>query len=246
MQVDPNGILLVDKPKGPTSHDIVDAVRRQFHIKSVGHCGTLDPMATGLLVLLLGKATKLSERLMGEDKEYEGTLTLGITTDSQDAEGTIVTQKDMPPLKEADIHAAFESFKGDLLQVPPMVSAKKIAGVPLYKLARKGKEVERKARLVHIYRIEILRIALPEVDFRLLCTKGTYVRTICHDLGGKLGYGGHLSKLRRLSSGQFYLEEAHPLGIIISWNHHQLQQNLIPLPQLSLPLSPLYLKTSKK
>lgn len=227
MQTDPTGILLVDKPKGPTSHDIVDVVRRHFRIKSTGHCGTLDPMATGLLVLLLGKATKLSERLMGEDKEYEGTLTLGIATDSQDAEGVTLAEKPVPTFTDDEIRAAFETFKGDHMQMPPMVSAKKIAGVPLYKLARKGKEVERKPRLVHIYRLDILRIALPEVDFRLLCTKGTYVRTICHDLGEKLGCGGHLSRLRRTASGQFRAEKSHPLTTIESWSRTELESKII-------------------
>jgi tRNA pseudouridine55 synthase len=227
MQPDPIGILLVDKPKGPTSHDIVHEVRKRFHVKSVGHCGTLDPMATGLLVLLLGKATKLSDRLMGEDKEYEGTLTLGVTTDSQDAQGEKLEEKPVPAFTEEEIRNAFQSFKGDLLQVPPMVSAKKIGGIPLYKLARKGEEVERKPRLVHIYRIDILRQALPEVDFRLVCTKGTYVRTICHDLGQKLNCGGHLSRLRRTGSGQFRVEKAYPLPEIEKWGHAELVKQLI-------------------
>ncbi|MBI4027819.1 MAG: tRNA pseudouridine(55) synthase TruB [Verrucomicrobia bacterium] len=227
MQPDPTGILLVDKPTGPTSHDVVDRVRRCFYVRSVGHCGTLDPMATGLLVLLLGKATKLSERLMGEDKEYEGTLKLGVATDSQDADGAIIAEKPVPPLTEPEIRAAFEGFKGDLLQTPPMVSAKKIAGVPLYKLARKGKEVERKPRLVHIYRFDVLRVGLPDVDFRLSCTKGTYVRTICHELGAKLGCGGHLSKLRRTASGRLRLENAYPLSMIEGWTRQELEANLI-------------------
>lgn len=227
MHPDPIGILLVDKPQGPTSHDIVDEIRKRFYIKSVGHCGTLDPMATGLLVLLIGKATKLSERLMGEDKEYEGTLTLGATTDSQDAQGEILSQTPVPPFTDEEIREAFESFKGDLLQTPPMVSAKKIAGVPLYKLARKGKEVERAPRLIHVYRIDLLRIALPEVDFKLLCTKGTYVRTICHDLGVKLGCGGHLSKLRRTASGSFRIENAAPLSDIKALTPSEFQRRLI-------------------
>ncbi len=227
MHPDPLGILLVDKPQGPTSHDVVNHIRRHFQIKSVGHCGTLDPMATGLLVLLLGKATKLSERLMGEDKEYQGTLTLGITTDSQDAEGVTLEEKPVPSFTEAEIRAALDHFKGDLLQTPPMFSAKKVAGVPLYKLARKGKEVERKPRLVHVYQLDIARIALPEIDFQLLSTKGTYVRTICHEIGQKLGCGGHLSRLRRTASGQFRLEKAHELSIIENWSHSELQRNLI-------------------
>lgn len=234
MLPDPIGILLVDKPKGPTSHDIVDRIRRHFRIRSVGHCGTLDPMATGLLVLLIGKATKLSERLMGEDKEYEATLTLGKSTDSQDAEGIILSEKPVPPISQDEIATAFASFKGDFLQMPPMVSAKKIAGVPLYKLARKGKEVERQPRLIHVYRLDILRVSLPEIDFHLLCTKGTYVRTICHDIGEKLGCGGHLSCLRRTASGQFRLENAYDLSTIENWTMSEFQKKLIhPLDLIS-------------
>jgi len=227
MQPDPIGILLVDKPSGPTSHDVVHRVRRHFRIKRVGHCGTLDPTATGLLVLLLGKATKLSERLMGEDKVYEGALTLGVTTDSHDAVGKILEQKPVPMLPDEEIRAAFDSFKGDLLQTPPMLSAKKVEGVPLYKFARRNQEVERRPQLIHVYRFDILRIGLPEVDFRLACTKGTYVRTICHDIGRKLGCGGHLSRLRRIASGDFRIEEACPLSTIEGWSHLELQDHLI-------------------
>lgn len=229
------GILLVDKPQGPTSHDMVDLVRRRFQIKRVGHCGTLDPMATGLLVLLVGKATKLSEKLTGEDKEYEGMLRLGIATDSQDADGQIIAEKPVPPLTEDAVRAAFGRFAGDVMQMPPMVSAKKIGGVPLYKLARKGKEVERKERLIHIYRFDVLNIHLPDVDFRLLCTKGTYVRTICHDLGAALGCGGHLARLRRIASGEFRVDRAHPAAEIDRWTREQLASRLI---------SPLDLKLS--
>lgn len=232
---DPTGILLADKPSGPTSHDIVDRIRRRFRLKRVGHCGTLDPRATGLLVLVIGRATKLSERLMGDDKEYEGTLHLGVTTDSQDADGKVLAENPVPPLTAAQIEEVFATFRGDLLQTPPMVSAKKIAGVPLYKLARKGKEVERKPRMIHVFRLDILRAAPPEVDFRLLCTKGTYVRTLCHDLGEKFGCGGHLSRLRRTASGRFHVEKAFALETIDAWTHPQLVQNLVDPLSLNLP-----------
>ncbi|MCC7519502.1 MAG: tRNA pseudouridine(55) synthase TruB [Verrucomicrobiae bacterium] len=236
MLPDPNGILLVDKPSGPTSHDIVDRVRRRFGLKRVGHCGTLDPRATGLLVLVIGKATKLSERLMGDDKEYEGTLKLGIATDSQDADGAVLAEKPVPLLTSAQIEGAFAGFRGDVLQTPPMVSAKKIAGVPLYKLARKGKEVERKPRLIHVFRFEILRAEPPEVDFRLLCTKGTYVRTLCHDLGEKLGCGGHLSRLRRIASGRFRIENARAMDDVEGWTRQQFAGNLVDPMTLNLPV----------
>jgi tRNA pseudouridine55 synthase len=235
MLPDPMGILLVDKPKGPTSHDMVDLLRHRFHIKRVGHCGTLDPMATGLLVLVVGRATKLSEKLTGEDKEYEGTLRLGKATDSQDAEGQVTSEKPVPPLTEAAIRETFARFTGDIMQTPPMVSAKKVGGVPLYKLARKGKEIERKARLIHVYRLEVLKIQLPDVEFRLFCTKGTYVRTICHDIGETVGCGGHLAQLRRTASGEFRIDKAHTVSEIESWNQEALMKHLI---------SPLDLKLS--
>src|SRR5437764_14815364 len=160
----PDGVLLVDKAEGMTSHDVVALVRRKLEIKKVGHCGTLDPIATGLLLLTIGRGTKVQDLLMSEDKEYAGTLTLGITTSTQDREGKIVNQREVPPLDEPAIRGAFEKFRGDFYQMPPMVSAKKHAGVPLYKLARQGRVVEREPRLVHVYRYGINCIALPEID----------------------------------------------------------------------------------
>lgn len=222
-----SGILLVDKHQGVTSHDIVHHIRKRFKIETVGHAGTLDPLATGLLVILLGKATKLSDRLMGQDKEYEATLKLGITTDSQDADGNVLAQKPVPAFTRAEIEEGFKSFHGDLLQTPPMVSAIKVAGVPLYKLARKGQTIERKPRLIHIFRIDLLRVEVPEIDFRLLCTKGTYVRTICHDVGEKLHCGGHMSRLRRNASGKFRVEKAFTIQKIDEWTLAELQKNII-------------------
>ena len=179
----PDGVLLVDKAEEMTSHDVVALVRRKLGIKKVGHCGTLDPIATGLLLLTLGRGTKIQDLLMSEDKEYAGTLLLGVTTSTQDRQGEVVNQRDVPPLDEIQIRAAFEKFRGDFYQMPPMVSAKKHGGVPLYKLARQGKVVEREPRLVHVYRYSVDRIALPEIDFSVLCSKGFYVRTYVHDIG---------------------------------------------------------------
>jgi tRNA pseudouridine55 synthase len=231
-----DGVLLVDKPQGMTSHDVVDRVRRHFNMKRVGHCGTLDPMATGLLVLVLGRSTKLSERLTSEDKEYEGTLYLGVKTASQDAEGEVIERKPVPPLTMDDILKAAADFKGDVYQIPPMVSAKKIGGQPLYKLARKGKEVEREPRLIHIYRLDFHDFELPTVKFRLLCSKGTYVRTICNDLGEKLGCGGHLCQLRRTASGGLSLSAAATLEEILKQNLAGLR-SLVKNPlDLQLPL----------
>ena len=171
----PNGVLLVDKDPGFTSHNAVALCRRILQTRKVGHCGTLDPMATGMLIVVIGKATKMQDLLMCEDKVYTATMKLGVETNSQDADGEVVAEKPTDALSEADIRAAFEHFNGEFDQVPPMYSAVKINGVPCYKLARKGKEVERKARHVAVLDYEITRIdlAAAEVDFRVHCTKGS-------------------------------------------------------------------------
>lgn len=202
-----NGVLLVDKGPDMTSHDVVAVARRCLRTKKIGHCGTLDPMATGMLILVIGTGTKLQDLLMSEDKEYTGTLRLGTTTSTQDREGEVLEEKPVPPLTEADIQAAFDAYRGDFYQTPPMVSAVKIDGVPLYKLARQGKEVERKARLVRVYDSKITRVELPDVDFRIVCSKGFYVRTYAHDIGQKLGCGAHLTQLRRTRSGHFKFQD---------------------------------------
>lgn len=232
-QADPfDGALLVDKPKGPTSHDVVDLVRRRFGIRKVGHAGTLDPNATGLLVLLLGRGTKLSEKLMAADKVYEGTLKLGETTDSYDADGQVVATAPVPPLTLEQLNAAASAFEGDLMQAPPMVSAAKVGGVPLYKLARKGVEVERKPRLVHVYSFRFSAYEEPIAAFRVVCTKGTYVRSLVHDLGQKLGCGAYLATLRRLESGPLSVTRAIPLDELLRLSPAELQQRVIPFIQL--------------
>lgn len=232
-QADPfDGALLVDKPKGPTSHDVVDLVRRRFGIRKVGHAGTLDPNATGLLVLLLGRGTKLSEKLMAADKVYEGTLKLGETTDSYDADGQVVATAPVPPLTLEQLNAAAAAFEGDLMQAPPMVSAAKVGGVPLYKLARKGVEVERKPRLVHVYSFRFSAYEEPIAAFRVVCTKGTYVRSLVHDLGQKLGCGAYLATLRRLESGPLSVTRAIPLDELLRLSPAELQQRVIPFIQL--------------
>lgn len=229
-----DGALLVDKPAGPTSHDVVARVRRHFQIRKVGHCGTLDPNATGLLVLLLGRATKLSEKLMADDKVYEGTIELGRTTSTYDVDGECTGTAPVPALTLDQLNELARSFVGDHLQVPPMVSAIKIDGVPLYKLARKGIEIERKERLVHIYSFRISHWAPPLADFSLACTKGTYVRTVAHDLGQQAGCGACLASLRRLRSGKFDLANALPLDQILALSPSDLQQRVIPFLQLSI------------
>jgi len=201
-----DGVLLVDKSPDMTSHDVVAVARRTLNQKKIGHCGTLDPMATGLLILVLGRGTKIQDLLMAEQKEYEGTITLGETTHTQDREGEVLETKEVGDYSEEQIREVFESFLGDFEQTPPMVSAIKQDGVPLYKLARQGKTVERKPRAVTVFEYEITRIALPEIDFRVVCSKGFYVRTYAHEIGQSLGCGGHLSALRRTRSGKFLAE----------------------------------------
>jgi tRNA pseudouridine55 synthase len=198
-----NGVLLVDKSPDMTSHDVVAVARRCLNTRKIGHCGTLDPMATGMLILVIGSATRIQDLLMSEDKEYLGTATLGATTNTQDKEGDIIEQKEVPAFTREEIEAALKEQTGDFYQIPPMVSAIKKDGVPLYKLARKGQEVEREPRLVHVFDHEITRVELPEIDFRVVCSKGFYVRTYAYDLGQRLGCGAHLSALRRTRSGHF-------------------------------------------
>jgi len=228
-----DGALLVDKPSGPTSHDVVAAVRRRFGIKKVGHCGTLDPNATGLLILVLGKATRLSERLMSDDKVYEGTLKLGESTSTYDAEGDLTGSLPVPILTLDELNSVASSFLGDQMQTPPMVSAVKQNGVPLYKLARKGLEVERKERFIHIYTFHFSSYQEPLASFRVACTKGTYVRTLVHDLGAKLECGAHLTSLRRLVSGKYDVANALPLKRILALDEPALEQRIIPMLSLA-------------
>jgi tRNA pseudouridine55 synthase len=229
----PDGVLLVDKAEGMTSHDVVALVRRQLQIRKVGHCGTLDPIATGLLILTLGRGTKIQDLLMSEDKEYVGTLLLGKTSDTQDRAGNVIEERPVPELNEERVRAAFERYQGDFFQMPPMVSAIKHAGVPLYKLARQGKTIEREPRLVHVYRYSIDRIAPPEIDFTVLCSKGFYVRTYAHDIGEMLGCGAYLQDLRRTRSGRFDLSRAVTVDEIRNAAPVDLVAKILTLPEVS-------------
>jgi len=229
----PDGVLLVDKAAGMTSHDVVAIVRRRLQMKKVGHCGTLDPIATGLLLLTLGRGTKIQDLLMSEDKEYSGTMMLGVTTDTQDSAGIPIEERPVPPLDEATVRAAFEKYAGDFYQMPPMVSAIKQGGVPLYKLARQGKTVEREPRLVHVYRYSIDRIALPEIDFTVVCSKGFYVRTYAHDIGEALGCGAHLKNLRRTKSGRFTVEGAITVDELKNSEAVDILSRILTLPEVS-------------
>ncbi|MDB6114693.1 MAG: truB [Lacunisphaera sp.] len=223
------GVLLVDKPKGLTSHDVVYHLRRKLQMKKIGHAGTLDPMATGVLVMLIGKATRISQYLMSVDKAYEGEATLGVVTDSQDAEGEIMETRPVPELSEAQVRDTMKTFLGDQYQTPPMHSAIKVDGVKLYQLARKGEVVEREPRFIRVASFELLSFALPKLTFDLHCTKGTYVRTIAHDLGQKLGCGAHLSALRRTASGKFKIADCLPLAEIEKLSLPEIEKRLIPV-----------------
>ena len=230
----PNGVLLVDKDPGFTSHNAVALCRRILQTKKVGHCGTLDPMATGMLIVVIGKATKMQDQLMCEDKVYTATMKLGIETNSQDADGEVVAVKPTDHITEQDIRDAFEHFNGEFDQVPPMYSAVKINGVPCYKLARKGQEVERKARHVNVLSYDITRIdlAAAEVDFTVHCSKGFYVRTYAHDIGQQLGCGAHLTALRRIRSGHFDISQAVDVPTLKAAGRDELLSRLLPLEQV--------------
>ena len=224
------GILLVDKPKGITSHDIVDRLRRKLKMKKIGHAGTLDPLATGLMIMLIGKATKVSQFLISLDKSYDGEFLLGVETDSQDADGEVVSEK--PILEDVDqvrVEDEMKTFWGDQYQTPPMFSAKKIDGVPLYKMARKGKTVEREPRFIRINELSLTKWNSPKGEFSMACSKGTYVRTVLHDLGQKLGCGAHLTALRRTKIDQFDIQNAKPLEEIETMPLGEFQSHLIPI-----------------
>jgi tRNA pseudouridine55 synthase len=225
------GVLLVDKPTDHTSHDVVARLRGKLRMRKIGHAGTLDPMATGLLIMLVGKATRVSQYLMSLDKEYEGTIELGKTTDSQDADGNVMETRPVPELTESAVRAAMQGFLGDQYQTPPMYSAIKIDGVPLYKKARKGEEVEREPRFIRVMAWDLLRFASPHIDFRMRCTKGTYVRTLAHDLGTKLGCGAHLSALRRTATDRFNVSQAMSLEQIEALSLPEIEKKLIPVHQ---------------
>jgi tRNA pseudouridine55 synthase len=230
----PSGVLLIDKAPDMTSHDVVAIARRALNTKKIGHCGTLDPMATGLLMLVIGRATKIQDLLMSEDKEYVGTLTLGAVTSTQDRQGEVLETKPVPAFSEEEIKKAFDAFTGEFEQMPPMVSAIKKDGVPLYKLARKGQEVERALRPVRVTGWQVTRIELPEIDFTVNCSKGFYVRTYAHDIGAKLGCGGHLSALRRTRSGKFTLDRAVPVADLKTAPREDLLKAMVTLAEISL------------
>lgn len=224
------GILNIDKPAGMTSHDVVGRVRRVASMRRVGHSGTLDPAATGVLVVCLGRATRLVEYLVGRPKTYLGVIRLGQTTNSYDADGEILTNRPVPELTPEIVEPLLDQFRGDILQIPPMVSAIKKDGKKLYELAREGKTIERPPRPVTIYQLDLLKIKSPELTLRIQCSAGTYIRSIAHDVGQLLGCGGHLASLRREQVGEFGLDSAVPLDSLSAEN---IQSHLKP-PELAV------------
>ncbi|MCU0650941.1 MAG: tRNA pseudouridine(55) synthase TruB [Candidatus Omnitrophica bacterium] len=203
-----DGILVVNKPAGFTSHDVVAVVRRKLNMQKIGHAGTLDPIATGVLVVLVGKATGLFERFMRFEKEYAATLRLGARTDSGDSSGSVVEEKEFGHITRPMAETAFLSYKGRIMQIPPMYSAVKHKGKRLYQLALKGKEVERKPREVTVSDIKVLDFRLPDIDFYMRCSKGTYVRQLGEDVARDLGSVGHICRLQRTSIGPFTIEQS--------------------------------------
>ncbi len=217
-----DGVINLFKPSGMTSHDLVDRLRAIARQKEVGHAGTLDPMADGVMLCLLGRATRLTPYLHALRKSYRGTMTLGIRTTTQDAEGEIFHATDASPITREQVEAVAQQFIGTILQVPPMYSAVKIGGQKLHELARQGVEVERKPRPVTVYALEILAFhegEHPRVEFRVECGSGTYIRTLASDIGDRLGVGAHLSQLTRTAIGQFRLEDAHSLDELTDAEH---------------------------
>lgn len=217
-------ILLLDKPLTWTSFDLVKKVRNSLRIKKIGHAGTLDPLATGLLILCTGKFTKKIEEIQNQEKEYTGTITIGSTTPSFDLETEIDSTCDIAHITEADLENARQKFTGVIAQTPPIYSAVKINGERAYKLARRGEEAEIKSKNIEIKSFEITRVALPEIDFKVVCSKGTYIRSLARDFGLELGCGAHLTKLVRTRIGEFKLENALTIEDILKIRDERIAQ----------------------
>lgn len=222
-----NGILLVEKPVGLTSHDVVEEIRRKLKIRRVGHGGTLDPMATGLLVILIGEATVYSPIFTNHDKAYQGTFSLGTRTDTGDCDGRPIERRPVEGITAARVEEVFRRFTGPIEQVPPMVSAKRYQGRRLYDLARQGIVVERGPRRVTIYELKLLSLRGIEVDFHVHCSKGTYIRTLCEDIGLALGCGAYLATLRRTHSGRYSVEQAIPLAEVKGMSVEAIRARLL-------------------
>ncbi|MDR2628459.1 MAG: tRNA pseudouridine(55) synthase TruB [Puniceicoccales bacterium] len=223
-----DGVLLVDKPRGITSHDVIAKLRHLLGTKKIGHAGTLDPMATGLLIILIGRTTKISQYLVDLSKGYEGTMKLGISTDSHDVEGKVLENHDVVGISMEGLKILANEFIGDQYQMPPMFSAKKVNGKKLYELARKGKIIDREPQFIHIGTFEIDNLRDDEVDFFVHCSKGTYVRTLVNDFGERLKCGAHLSRLCRTIVGNFSINDALTMEEISQIPIFELSKRLIP------------------
>ena len=223
-----NGVLLVDKPDGWTSHDVVAKLRGVFGERRIGHAGTLDPMATGLLVVFLGRATKAVSFAEAQRKRYIARLRLGVVTDTQDTTGNVLSQTEQQ-VTAAELEAALAAFRGEIQQIPPMYSAIKVDGKRLYDVARRGGEVERAARPITIHRLELIGTVDGDWLLDVTCSKGTYIRTLCHDIGEKLGCGGTMAALRRISVGDYRVSEAHTVKALAELPREEAQQLLMPL-----------------
>lgn len=227
-----NGVLIIDKPAGPTSHDVVMMVKKALRAKKVGHIGTLDPLATGVLPLCINDATRLARFLEDGKKEYLATIKLGEETDTYDSEGKVAAKGDITAITKENIVSVINDFKGRIKQIPPMFSAVKMNGAPLYKLAREHIEVERKPRDVEIYSIEVANITMPCVTFQVICSKGTYIRSLAFDIGRKLGCGAHLVGLRRMKSGMFSLKDSISITSFNDLQEDSLTKGVISVERL--------------
>lgn len=239
-----NGILNINKPEGWTSQDVVAKLRGRLHIRRVGHTGTLDPMATGVLPVCFGKATRIIEYYDDDFKTYEAEMKLGMVTDTLDITGTVLETKPVD-VSEEDVIQAIDSFRGWITQIPPKYSALKVNGKPLYKYAREGVEVEIKSRKIYVEDIQPVEVNLGEnrILFRVTCSKGTYIRTICDDIGKKLGCGGTMTALQRIQSGCFRVEDARTLPEILEMTDEELERCVIPMDETLVHLGRIELKS---
>lgn len=231
IQNEPCGVLIIDKPDGMTSHDVVNKVRRLYGTRRVGHTGTLDPMATGVLTVLVGRAAKAAEYLSSDRKTYLATLRLGLTTDTEDTTGEILTQSESIPNEET-VMAVLPRFRGEILQIPPMYSALKVGGQKLVDMARRGEVIERKARPITIHRLEAERLSSTDYALTVTCSAGTYIRTLCADIGAALGCGGAMAALRRTEAGGFTLAQAHTPASLEEMTEEARQSILLPIASL--------------
>ena len=240
-----NGIVIIDKPAGWTSQDVVSKLRGVLHTKRIGHGGTLDPMATGVLPVFVGRATRGVEFFEHAEKTYETVLRLGITTDTEDISGTVLTEQDAFVTDE-QLEAVLENFRGEIMQVPPMYSALKVGGQKLVDLARKGKEVERKPRPVTIHELTLLSVEADGIHLRVRCSKGTYIRTLCKDIGQALGCGGCMASLRRVAAGEYTIDEAVPLAELVEAADPQRYLRSVDTMFMNYPTTTLTEKQEKR